>query len=965
MYLYFGLELDEAAPVFENLQPAPYCCGESGLLRLLEKAAGLSYPDQDEYLRIEQYRQIAALYLQQCPNERVFYAKSYGADPLAAAEALLARRDELLLAGWDFAIDADLPLRLETFARLEALQRHGQPCALSVGKAERWLGVERWLRSERCLPIERLGLNEPLRLLPPFLQRLIALLQELGCRIDDYRDVAAAPEHTALGKWQRALLRQPFDRQTPTSREDHSIVLLEGRRETALAAYLAQLFAGNPELRPLCLIPGQNRALDNALIQEGLPSPGILSASHARPSLQILKLVSAFLCEPVNPYKILEFLSLPNRPLHRELARNIAEIVAEKPGLSGSALHACVSDWLEDMQERIGQEPNKKRQRDLHRELEEAQFDYEFLFQRRRYDLRQPIPKSEIASVFRFLHRWASRRVEEVNERTVKLQDEIARQNRSALLPKDIELLRERDELHNRLQPLLALQEQSDRVRRLVDALPEQESTLSLLQLERLVRTVSQASPVRFRLPEQGCLPVVYLSSAIAEPRSEVLWWNFVRNEAPPAFPLWYAAETERLLQLGIRLETPQAKNARRLWQTIQPILRCTERLFLAMPEFIDGRSTEPHLLSSDLEALFGEENLQAWRVDTDARISELPDWWHRLYVQPQEQMLAVPSSAPLELPTQLQLPGLKNLLVRTSESFTSLESLLYIPHKWVFRYLMELSPKSLNNIVSPERLKGNLAHGVFEFLFQKIKQNPQTLFERERIPEWAEQKAEELIRKEGVVLLMYGKEPERVNFIKKIKRAALALTDAIRENEWSVEGVEQDVSGCIDGKNLVGKIDLVLRNAQGKRFVLDIKWGGLNRRKEQLSNNRDLQLVLYAQMLDQGKTWADTGFFIVEQARILARNRKAFADALLPGRDPIDDTEEIHRRIYQALLKTYRWRMNQLEQGIIELRTEENFERVQELLQAELGQELMDLLEMRSDLLQYDDYKNLIKDFK
>jgi hypothetical protein len=105
------------APPAEMREGALYA-GPDKLLQWLEAQLGLSgYPANTEYLRIELYRQSLA----QCLREGVFYENSFSADRFATAEALLAWRDELLLAGWDFSSDQTTPPRLSALAEVEAV----------------------------------------------------------------------------------------------------------------------------------------------------------------------------------------------------------------------------------------------------------------------------------------------------------------------------------------------------------------------------------------------------------------------------------------------------------------------------------------------------------------------------------------------------------------------------------------------------------------------------------------------------------------------------------------------------------------------------------------------------------------------------------------------------------------------------------------------------------------------------
>lgn len=955
MVIRFGLELDDQVYPLEGdgSQPVQRYCGVAGLIQLLEKIAGLSYPGVDEYIRIEQYRQLLAAYIHRTKNT-AFYKASFEADALATATALLARRDELYLAGWDFQVREGMPSRLRAFAELETLMLSGSVQRLSVGRAERWRAVVDWVQQQGQTPLQRVYLNEPLALLPPYLRSFFNLLQQQNVSVVDYVDEVRGGT-SALGAWQRALLkRERIDSDIP---DDHSIIILRAKRETQLAAYLAKWVAANPHHRPLCLIPHQNRALDNALIQEGVPSLGILSASLARPTLQILKLLSTFLCEPVNPYKILEFLSLPNRPLHDDLARKIAETIAEKPGLFSSALIARVREFFEDMEQRIQREKRKNRRKELQRQLKETEDTYRFLFDRRRYDSQQPIPKTEVASAFRFLHIWALKRVEELHKRINELNEAILKAGeRSKDVSKQKGLKQEREELQNILKPLLALLEQSNRVWKIIEALPEQESFLSFLQLERLVRTVSEATPVRFRQPETHHLPYVYSATAIAEPTDELLWWNFIQTDSSLLFARWYSFEMNYLQSVHIPLDNPESENRRRLWQAMQPALRTGKRLVIAIPQQVDGKEAHPHLLWSDLEAFFGEKRLHRWTIDVD-QCADFPDWWKRLYQHPEPVLLQPQPTAPAHW--ELEVPQLPDLINRPNESFSSLEMLLYSPHQWVFRYIMDLRPSSILSVISMDTLKGNLAHNAFQTLFEKMKAEGHAHWSRQEVEQLMERQAQELLQKEGVVLLMYGKEPERIHFINRLKTAAWALVENIRSNGWSVFATEHEVDGKLGRIGLHGIADLVLENDKGRKVILDLKWSGLTRRKEDLKNNTDLQLVIYSNLLNKGEGWSDTAFFIIENAKILARNHAAFRQAHVE--QPIENTARLYQDIWEKIYQTYEWRMEQLRSGKIEIRTEENFEKVEEMTQFELEGRLLQMLEMRKDKLNRDRYKTLI----
>ena len=105
MQVFFGMALDDVAfPMPESSTGGIQYLGPQGILYFLESHLGLlGHPPNDEYLRIEQYRQ--AIQQQLLSSEVRFYQLSFEADQFATATNLLERRDELLLAGWDFQLE--------------------------------------------------------------------------------------------------------------------------------------------------------------------------------------------------------------------------------------------------------------------------------------------------------------------------------------------------------------------------------------------------------------------------------------------------------------------------------------------------------------------------------------------------------------------------------------------------------------------------------------------------------------------------------------------------------------------------------------------------------------------------------------------------------------------------------------------------------------------------------------------
>jgi hypothetical protein len=136
---------------------------------------------------------------------------------------------------------------------------------------------------------------------------------------------------------------------------------------------------------------------------------------------------------------------------------------------------------------------------------------------------------------------------------------------------------------------------------------------------------------------------------------------------------------------------------------------------------------------------------------------------------------------------------------------------------------------------------------------------------------------------------------------------------------------------------------------------VVDLKWRGASYRERIIKNEEDLQLVTYAKLLKGDKNWAHTAYFIIENGKMIARNNLAFKEVI--GIAPDSDHLQINKEIWNHMQQTFRWRMQQLTKGQIEIRTEQTLPDLEDAY----AHQLMDLLEMKDKDAPFDDYRTLI----
>ena len=907
MQLHLGLFFDDhvypTAPVNGNVH---YVSPKSALA-LLERQLGCAgYEEDNEALRIEQYRQV--LQLQAAERPHAFYRAAFEADPFATAGELLSRRDELLLAGWSFEA-ADAPERLEILADLENRLATGiENIQLAYGFADRWVQLLDRLATYPH-PVREVVLHEPAELYPAYVTRLLEVLGDRAS-ISEAEPIDGHYTDTDLGRWQARLRGDETGQVSPEG--DHSIAIVRGAGSVEIADFVAQLLRNNRDYRPLCLIPAQRRTFDQACIQEGLPSMGILSASVARPSLQILKLVTAFLWDPIDPKKILEFVSLPLKPLDERLARVIGEQLAARPGIGSDEWRRALGRFWAELDEAAQADGTIK--------VGVVRADYNRWFNRERYPSNGRVPKHEVLELFAYLQQWA-----------YQLYDETSTADYQAM-------------------SLMVLSSQARRVKELLMQVPEQD--LSRLELQRIVRTIYASSPAEQQGCERGHLAHVHEATAILEPVDHLLWWDFVEEEPDFFFSRWYQTERDWLSECAITLDTPHAQNARLLYQRKQPVLRTKERLLLCIPDQVAGNTVHAHPLLGHLEATFGD--LRPFTHDLRTRPPQEGEVFGLsacAYDDAAPRLLAQPT--PFLHLNQVELPE------RERESFSSLDALFYFPHTWALQHHAKLRSNDILSVVDERRLKGNLAHKAFEHLFECMGEGPWT---SRQVIDCLDERLPGLLQEEGTPLLAYGKEPERVQFIKTLKNAATKLVYLLNENGWTVHGTETRLDGDFSGRPFGGIIDLVLR--RGTEYcIIDLKWSGLSYRRNLIENKEDLQLALYAHLLAQEtQAQVHTAYFIVSKAELLVRNKSAF-----PKERPLDpeaDITQIQHDTLERMLATYRWRRDQLTNGQVEVRTDHTVPLLENTY-AEAGVDLMPYLEMKPEGSKFDAYRTLVQAFE
>jgi len=405
---------------------------------------------------------------------------------------------------------------------------------------------------------------------------------------------------------------------------------------------------------------------------------------------------------------------------------------------------------------------------------------------------------------------------------------------------------------------------------------------------------------------ELGHAAVTEFPAGVVRPVDEVIWWDFSMPVLPSPYP-WTQAERAELLRCNVDLQPLEARLAHTAKIWLRPVLTAGRRVVFV-------------LHSSD------EEHHPLWdQVKSCAK--ELPEIDVEEAIQSGIKLVGFPvKGLGLEFKP---LPALKRwwrlsdgslLDRRKKESFSSLDAFVKSPYQWVLKYKARLESGRMAELPSGNLLNGSLVHRLIEDFFEE---HPHWLkLGDTELGDWLERRMALLIEQEGAVLLGPGRAMEREAFQSTTRRAFSALIAGLKGAKAKTVEVESPGSCKFMRGELIGFIDLLLKDQSGRDIVLDVKWSGRKYREDELRKNMHLQLAIYAWMrkcMTHSTQWPPQAFFVVDDARFMAQDQATFPTATpCPDRDGAT-TADLWRRFEV----TWNWRRNQFDRGLIEMTLE------------------------------------------
>lgn len=706
--------------------------------------------------------------------------------------------------------------------------------------------------------IDKLTLaDEPADWTPPF-RRLFAALWDAGVLIVNGPSplVPGAPPDSDLGRLQLALIDRADAELTPLFNGDGSLRLYRCLEPHGCAAALVELLA---DLDDHLLVVGEHGFLIGAAARaRGLPNSALGGCSEWRPPQQLLPLLLQIAWSPPGADAVLQYLTLPAGP-YRGLRRRIAERFGDRPGYDRAAWQQIIDAFI---QERAATEPTTDQTA-----LRERITDW--------------LPISTADSRERMPIVLAIELAERVRDHWQSALGHAA----SGGAPDTKELA----------AALQAPDAMACALRNWGEATIPREQLNRLMELAAFAGSCAlgqsrQVSPV-------NCIESPEAARMAEHAPAHLVWWGPALGSSefiPPFGPKELAALPD------IPDDTTRQRDASaRLTRALSPLIAATRSALVV----IDGPASD--LLRLHLDRLLPAG---AWRpFEEDLLAGAIAGVASRLL-----------ADLPLPPAQRWWTTGLQIPCPRARESYSSLDALALEPYGYVLKYIAKLSEGTLIDLPSDAKLKGNLAHRLVQDWFETHpwtgrRADPAT------IDAWIEARLDIVIEANALPLAAAGRQAERLAFRMTMMEALARLLGHLEDAGVVGVQVETKLLAALPGMELEGTLDLLARLADGRRAIIDLKWGWESGRTDELKEGRFLQLACYARLAEavDAAGVAGVAYFILKSATLLATSDRLFHRARVVVPDEANLTPTM---VWQRLAATIDWRRGQLSEGRIEL---------------------------------------------
>ncbi|WP_431026738.1 RecB family exonuclease [Lysinibacillus sp. LZ02] len=769
--------------------------GFHGLINIVEVQLGQSNPAIAESVRIAEWQTTIA----KLDDGEKPYSKSFQTDSWNTARELKAKRDELILAGWNPTIHKGGGKWIEAISEIE-LSEHNH----SKGFSDR-VRILFELLKQNYLPLMIKKINivdEDESIWDNWEKEFVLLLQQNGIQFEKMElqlpEVSEQPK-TDLDRVKLALY-DSNTRNNLTLTGDGSFMIVRSEQEWDAADFLISWLEVNGDNQTVLINNSNNLLLAELFHRRGLPSSEVNEYSKWRAALQVLPLTLETYWHPIRIDRIMELLTLPISPLPKKLCYKLARVISEEPGIGGDKWHAAIAEAVAEIENSWFEQGldtkiiNKRKQELL--EKIDIWVNHEY------FDTTDGLPCSVIENICRKISKWA------FNKNLMEPNPIFAQAHSSA------------NEL---IEGIRALNVEK----------------INQLQLANILGSIlGDGTKLPDYIEESAQWTTVQQPGAIWGQVENVLWWEFTQNTTSH-LKKWSDAERAFLKSYNVHLTSPEQIRKRENESWHNAIRFAKDCVMLFIPSKVRAEDVKAHPLLDEIRFALEKMNVNEKQITINPAL---------LYEQ--ETVSIIDTNFERVALTNKVIPGpvwewqvpVQKVNFRDTESATSFETMLSCPLKWTLQYSAKIRPSNTLSLPNESIMLGNLGHAILERLIID-----QAFTTESDIQQLTASLYDELVPKMAAPLLLPENQSLRTRVRYDLQKSMQQFAKFIDESKITITETEgTHHKSWQDDIEFEGRLDLIGKTPSNRTVIVDAKWSRRPSNYKQKLKDGSIQLALY-----------------------------------------------------------------------------------------------------------------------
>ena len=386
----------------------------------------------------------------------------------------------------------------------------------------------------------------------------------------------------------------------------------------------------------------------------------------------------------------------------------------------------------------------------------------------------------------------------------------------------------------------------------------------------------------------------------LVDPAQKVCWLGCVGASVRPyPFDFLNHSECEELKDSGTIIPAKSDFYTQQ-HQLQTAALKTIRTLILVTWEFDGNARQEEHPLMAELKQLNKEE----W--SSHVKNNEKPN------LQTVDGEISN-----LEPKLSYQLSEKMARLHREEESYSSVTSLIQHPFDYTMQYLLKLREPQVGQLPDLDTTKGFVAHLFVETLVKKYREQMADEYLKLSDSD-IQQIVNECILQKGAILMLPEYRIERQQFEAILKDSIRALVSIIKELNLKPLDSEVELNVTLETIGaFTAKIDLLLKDANDKYVIFDLKWSESKSYQERLEQNKAMQLELYSHAIKEqyGSDVAGVAYYLFPKMTLYTTD--------FPTSDHVCKikvkAEASDKKLFEEIQNSYEYRRCTLDNGFIE----------------------------------------------